>query len=1009
MPLRLTTPACGLAALAAIFLAAPTPARAQSIPAQSYYDSFGLYYEGRYGEALKEFQAELRGGIKGTNGRWIDSICYYTMVGECQYQMGQHAQALENYTAALQLYLKFSEWLIQIRTPPALRTTPIGQLTICPWGNSTRTAKIADAPGNMLMSAGGITGLPGGAVINNSRQFSLQATELVRCTCQAMRRRRELLGPVAPHDVLSGALVKALFTRPVAPNSWLEAWIDIQLGLAYAGVGDDGQAKALLTRGMIAAGEFDHPLTAICLIELGRIALSSNDGAAAARLFEEASYSAYQFGEVGLIEESLRYGHLTHLMTSPRQPYPPLPLAANWARVKSYNQVQASMLLMEAEDLCILNRPADAGNALATVRTVIGNRDMARSKIGAKFNWLSAQHAYQQGKVQPGDASIQQALAFQKGGGSLWLHHVALVDSLFVQNKISDREALALFRQVLRDPQPADWTTDPLESLSVLAVPHGEAFEHWFQAALDKKDHESALEISDYARRHRFLATLPLGGRLLNLRWLMEGPLDAADPQLALQRQDVLARHPAYGELSREALRLRNELARLPLVSTDPAQQKLQAEKFARLAEVSGLQEAILREVAVRREATNLVFPPVRKIKEIRESLAEGQGLLAFFATSQRMYAATVGRDIDKYEIRDLGASVALSRPIATLLRDCGNFDQNREVPLAELGQVTWRKPAKQVHDLLIKGLKTELYGKYNELVIVPDQVLWYLPFEALPVGDDKNPQLLIQRCRVRYAPTLSLATAPGQTRKRAANMGVVVGKVYPNADAAVAQSAWGQINDGVKGAFALKAPLPATSGVLASAIDRLLVLDEIPLIDSAAAAYDWSPIPLDRGTLGSSIDAWMQLPWGAPDQVFLPAYHTLAESALKRTGKSSTAETPGAEVFLSVCGLMASGSRTILISRWRTGGQTSFDLVREFVQELPHATAAEAWQRSVFLTMDTTLSFEAEPRIKANVNDNPPHATHPFLWSGYLLIDPGVMPQKEDEAAPAVIQLEKK
>ena len=43
----------------------------------------------------------------------------------------------------------------------------------------------------------------------------------------------------------------------------------------------------------------------------------------------------------------------------------------------------------------------------------------------------------------------------------------------------------------------------------------------------------------------------------------------------------------------------------------------------------------------------------------------------------------------------------------------------------------------------------------------------------------------------------------------------------------------------------------------------------------------------------------------------------------------------PGNEVFLSVCGLMANGARTMLLSRWRTGGQTSFDLVREFIQEL--------------------------------------------------------------------------
>ena len=73
----------------------------------------------------------------------------------------------------------------------------------------------------------------------------------------------------------------------------------------------------------------------------------------------------------------------------------------------------------------------------------------------------------------------------------------------------------------------------------------------------------------------------------------------------------------------------------------------------------------------------------------------------------------------------------------------------------------------------------------------------------------------------------------------------------------------------------------------------------------------------------------------------------------------------PGNEIFLSLCGMMSTGTRTILLSRWRSGGQTSLDLVREFTQELPHTTPADAWQRAVQVVSNSPLNIEAEPRVK--------------------------------------------
>jgi CHAT domain-containing protein len=105
--------------------------------------------------------------------------------------------------------------------------------------------------------------------------------------------------------------------------------------------------------------------------------------------------------------------------------------------------------------------------------------------------------------------------------------------------------------------------------------------------------------------------------------------------------------------------------------------------------------------------------------------------------------------------------------------------------------------------------------------------------------------------------------------------------------------------------------------------------------------------------------------------------------------------------MFVAVCTFFARGTQTILISRWRTGGQTSVDLVREFAQELPHMPAAEAWQRSVLLATEAPIDPSLEPRVAAPDRDEKLTAGHPFFWAGYVLAGTGdVEPDQRGEPA---------
>ncbi len=75
-----------------------------------------------------------------------------------------------------------------------------------------------------------------------------------------------------------------------------------------------------------------------------------------------------------------------------------------------------------------------------------------------------------------------------------------------------------------------------------------------------------------------------------------------------------------------------------------------------------------------------------------------------------------------------------------------------------------FRKPGERLYDLLIKPAEQILEGK-DALCIVPDGLLWELPFQALQTGADKY---LLELYALYYAPSLQVL---GEMKKRATNL----------------------------------------------------------------------------------------------------------------------------------------------------------------------------------------------------------------------------------------------
>lgn len=967
-----------------ISLCAPSSASAQqdsTVPPAQYFFAFGPYFEGDYKLALETFQNAARGGIRSTEGLWVDSICYFTMIGECYYRMGKITEALDQYNKALKLAVFHSNWMLRVQFPEMVDPSASAVRSTIKWGVTKRKTLLSRIPDRMGCLVGRLDNdqaIRFGGPMARPELYPVNVKEIARCTSLAIFRRREIMGPVCQHDEFTAQLVATFSRRPTRPNHWSQSWVSSQLGMAYASAGKIQQAIGELEKSTVVAGQYDHELTAVGLLELGRLAFEQGQNQRAADLFLDATFAAAAFEQCGLMQDAFRGGLVTHLVSGQKGLYAPLVPAAAWARRNS-RALQAELSLLAAENAAAMGQTPQAIQLLGQARQAVGTREMRSGMFGARFNYQSALVDFQRGNLSSGVNALASAITDQKNS-SRWLFQIGLVNSSYRDGLISQRIADDLFDHVLREPTASDWATEPMETLAVAVTPHVEALYRWHDLVHRlRNDGEKAIEISDRIRRHRFYSTMPVGGRLLALRWVLEAPAELLTQQALLQRQDLLGRYPNYAKLAAQSVAVRNELGTLPLVPDDPGQIKKQGALFEQLAEVSASQELILREIALRREPSEFVFPPLRTMKEIQETMSDDQLVLAYLATDQ--YIAGYALAKDKHAAWQLDTKATLGQ-IAKLLGQMGLNERKLAIDVKTLKDPGWRDTSAQLLRQLSNNADPETWGAYRELVIVPDGPVWYVPFEALQAGG----RPLLSKVQIRYVPTISLVGRDLLGRKPKARTAVITGKMTLSQDAKVTVDAAERICQVLPDTSRFSDRLPAPSAYVASACDRLIVLSDLE--QRSRGPYDLAPMQLDHGKAGSNLESWMGLPWHGPTQVVLPGFHTPAESALNRGGT-------GDEMFLTACALMASGSRSILLSRWPVGGQSTFDLVREYVQELPFVPASEAWQRSVRLAHNNLVDPQLEPRLNAAGLNQDFKADHPFFWGSYILIDTGGQPKK--------------
>lgn len=297
-----------------------------------------------------------------------------------------------------------------------------------------------------------------------------------------------------------------------------------------------------------------------------------------------------------------------------------------------------------------------------------------------------------------------------------------------------------------------------------------------------------------------------------------------------------------------------------------------------------------------------------------------------------------------------------------------------------------FQKNADDLFSLLLKPATAQLTGKSN-LIIVPDGILWDLPFQALRTDGE---HYLIERSAISYAPSLT-ALREMQKRPRAATSGIdLVALGNPRNGSVVAA----RIKTGLMDYAA--EPLPeaekqvvALGRLYGSARSEVYVgaaateehaKAELPrarviqfathgILDSRSPMYSHLVLSQSNDDEDGMLEAWevMKLDLHA-DLVVLAACETAR-------GRVSAGE---GMIGMSWAFFVAGAPATVA-SQWKVDSASTTELMLEFHRELKSSQSGAAR-----VSKAKALRLASLKLLKSS------QYQHPFYWAGFVLIGEG-------------------
>ena len=706
------------------------------IPSERYYAGAAFIESGQFSNAVRFYNAELKDATRIGPSLWIDSICYYAMLGETYFQSGDYDSALKNFNAGLTIAMAFPNWMAKVTYAGGVAGSEKGAT---PWGVSRRVAPLGVFPSKatIIIGEGETQASRQLGIVAEQHAMAIDPIEILRCIALSIRRRIDIIGPLAPFDPMSSQILETFRTRAVAPNHWSIVFLDVIWGLALEECDKTQSAVKALNDALLAMGRYDHNLTGDALLELGHIFLKSGKVREAAQCYYESAHCAWHFGDRLLLEEALRrYSNCSKALRGGAAD-PALVGAYRWAKTQGGAVLlQTSLALELLEDMIYSGKIPQAKSGLNALQASM--RGEVRGTIHAdRWNYLHALFLYATGETARGD----EALALVVEGAkvrSTWARQLGKLDA-FVQrgltanSSLTPRNAADLYEYLLREPTVVDWAVNPTESLSIQMIAPIASYERQFELLLDRDLKDKAFEVSERIRRERFFSTQTYGGRLISLRYIMTADELLTTPSLRAARESLNVAYPNFEETMKATSAVMEALNSIPTVPADRDEANRQETLFAELAKISANQEAMLHFIAAGRVRIPYVFPPVYSVEEVQKRLPADTAILSFIEAEGEIYGFMIGKEnLDAWRV---GASDKVAAAVSTFLKTIGNVEGSRAVEVEQLNDELWKAQGAKLREILLGASDVEA-DRFNivfsKLVVTPDSSIWYLPFEAL-------------------------------------------------------------------------------------------------------------------------------------------------------------------------------------------------------------------------------------------------------------------------------------